>query len=244
MGDKYRTAPVQPSFLVNEFAREHENARRQLPAHAYESPEKPKAHPSAADVASVLGLPPDQITPELIAGLAPLLAEMDRLRWELDQAERRLSWRERQADRHSVVPCLTRRAFVRELESFCAGGDAHGVLAVLQVAGVEALRQIYGMAAGEGALRHCGANVLGALRATDLVGCVGGSDFAILLPGAGLAEGRAKLDEIVGRIKEPAYTWLGQRIPLTPAYGLVALDTSDGAEQAMAAADRDRRGLK
>lgn len=242
MGDAYRTEPVQRSLMINEFAGEHDTSRRHPPSHAYENHDQPKGHPSAADLASVLGLPAEAVSPALLAALTPLLSEMDRLRWELDQAERRLDWRERQADRHSIVPCLSRRAFVRELESLLQGGDAHGSLAVVQVAGIEALRQIHGMAAGDGALRHCCANILGALRSTDLVGCLGGSDFALLLLGAGADEARDKLEEIVGRIKEPAYTWLGQRIPLTPAFGLAAIDR-DGAEPALAAADRNRRGL-
>lgn len=242
MGDAYRTEPVQRSLMINEFAGEHDTSRRQPPFHAYENHDQPKGHPSAADLASVLGLPAEAVSPALLAALVPLLSEMDRLRWELDQAERRLNWRERQADRHSIVPCLSRRAFVRELETLLLGGDAHGSLAVLQVAGIEALRQIYGMAAGDGALRHCCANILGALRSTDLVGCLGGSDFALLLLGADADEARDKLDEIVGRIKDPAYVWLGQRIPLTPAFGLAAINR-DGAEPALAAADRNRRGL-
>jgi diguanylate cyclase (GGDEF)-like protein len=242
MGDEYRTERVQRSLMINEFAHEHDNARRRLPPHAYENP-TPKAHPSAADVSSVLGLPADQVTDELLAALVPLLTEMDRLRWELEQAERRLTWREHQADRHSIVPCLTRRAFVREVDTFQAGGDVHGCVAVLHVAGIEALRQFYGLAAGEGALRHICANILGTLRNTDLVGCLGGSEFGILLPGAGEDEAAAKLAEIVTRIKDPDFTWLGQRMPVTPAFGVHALEAGDGGEQALAAADRARRRL-
>lgn len=243
MGDEYRTERVHRSVMINEFAPEHDTARRRLPPHAYEN-HAPKAHPAAADVSSVLGLPAEQVTEELLAALAPLLTEMDRLRWELDQAERRLIWRERQADRHSIVPCLTRRAFVREVDTFQAGGDAHGCVAVLHVAGIEVLRQFYGLAAGEGALRYICANVLGALRNTDLVGCLGGSEFGILLPGAGETEAATKLDEIVTRIKDPAFTWLGQRMPLTPAFGVHALEPGEGGEQALAAADRKRRRLE
>lgn len=245
MGDEYRTEKVQRSLMINEFAHERDNARRRLPPHAYENAGGPaKGHPSAADLASVLGLPGHLVTPELLTALTPLLSEMDRLRWELDQAQRRLAWRERQADRHSVVPCLTRRAFVRELESFLVGGEARGCVAVLHVAGVEALRQIYGMAAGEGALRHICANVLGALRSTDLVACLGGSDFGMLLPGAGIDEATVKLNEIVDRIRAPGFFWLDQKIPLTPAFGVHALEKGEGAEPALAAADRVRRRLE
>lgn len=245
MADEYRTERVSRSQMINEFAHEHDNSRRRLPPHAYENAGgQPKGHPSAADLASVMGLPAHLVTPELLTALTPLLSEMDRLRWALDQAERRLAWREKQADRHSVVPCLTRRAFVRELESFLAGGQSHGSLAVLQVAGVEALRQLYGMAAGEGALRHICANVLGALRSTDIVGCLGGSDFAMLLAGAGREEATDKLNEIVARIREPGFFWLAQKIPLTPAFGIHALEAGEGAEPALAAADRVRRRLE
>lgn len=243
MGDGYRTEPLHRSMPINDFAGEHDPSRRHPPPHAYANHDQPKGHPSAADLASVLGLPAESLSPALLTALVSLLSELDRLRWELGQAERRLDWRERQADRHSIVPCLSRRAFVRELEFLLLGGDVHGSLAVLQVAGIEALRQIHGMAAGDGALRHCCANILGGLRSTDLVGCLGGSDFAVLLLGAGADEARDKLGEIVGRIKDPAFTWLGQRIPLIPAFGLAVMN-GDGAEQMLAAADRDRRGLR
>ncbi|WP_173980502.1 diguanylate cyclase domain-containing protein [Magnetospirillum sp. UT-4] len=244
MGDEYRTERVQRSQMINEFALEHDNARRHLPPHAYQAPARPQ-HRSAADIASVLGLPAELVTAELLEALVPVLVELDRLRLLSEQAERRFAWLERQSDRHSVVPCLTRRAFMRELESFLlAGGDAHGTLALVQVAGIEAVRQIYGLAAGDGALRHVCANILGALRASDLVGCLGGSDFAVLLPGTDLAQAGAKLGEITARLADPPYTWLGQRIPLTPGTGLYQLRRGEGAEQALAAADRRRRGLE
>jgi len=242
MADEYRTERVQRTMVINEFAREREPYRRHVPPHAYEA-RPAAAHPSAADVASVLGLPAESLTPELLAALGPLLAEFERLRADAEHWHRRETWMEHQADRHSVVPALNRRAFVREVEAFLGGGDSHGVLATLQVAGVEALRQLHGLAAGEGALRHIAAHVLGAVRGSDLVACVGGSDFAILLPGSEEPQARDKLSEIVARIKTPPFTWLGQPIPLTPAFGLCRLVRGEGAEQALAAADRNRRGL-
>ncbi|OAN60961.1 GGDEF domain-containing protein [Magnetospirillum moscoviense] len=242
MADEYRTERVFRLTAINEFAREHEPYRRHLPPGAYVSTE-PKPKPDAADISSVLGLPAEQVTPELLEALVPLLSELEHLRVNADHFSRREQWMERQADRHSVVPCLNRRAFIREVEAFLASGDAHGIIGTLQVAGVEALRQLHGLAAGEGALRHIAANILGSLRGSDLVACIGGSDFAILLAGSDDNQARAKLADIVIRIKSPPYTWLGQAIPLTPAFGLAVLSRGEGAEQALAAADRNRRGL-
>jgi GGDEF domain-containing protein len=242
MSDDYRTEKVFRTNVIHEFGREpHEGQRRHLPPHAYENPDKSSSH-SSADAASVLGLPADRVTPEVLAALLPLLAELERLRWKSEQADRRQTWLEQQSDRHSVVPCLTRRAFMRELDGYLVGGGG-GVVALIQVAGIEALRQLHGLAAGEGALRHICATVIGALRTTDVVGCLGGSDFAILLPGADFPQARTKLDEIIAHMTDPPYMWLGQRIPLQSACGLHVLTAGEGAEQAVAAADRHRRGL-
>lgn len=245
MPGDYRTERVDPTLRVPEHHPGHDGAhyRRHLPPHAYEGPPQPPHHPPAADVASVLGLPVDEVTPALLAAVAPLLSEIDRLHWAAEQAEHRAHWLERHSDRHSVVPCLTRRALVRELDSFLTGGECLGTLALVQVAGVEALRQFYGLAAGEGALRHIAATILGALRASDIVGCLGGSDFAILLPGTGEDQARPKLESICARMCDPAYTWMDHRIPLKPAFGLHALGPGDSGESALAAADLARRGV-
>ncbi|MGE5517016.1 MAG: GGDEF domain-containing protein [Bacteroidota bacterium] len=244
MSSDYRTERVEPALRVTEHPPGHDGApRRHLPPHAYEGPPRPPHHPPAADVASVLGMSADAVTPAMLAAVTPLLAEIDRLHWLLEQAEGRAHWLERQVDRHSVVPCLTRRAFVREVESFVSGGDCLGTLALVQVAGVEALRQIFGLAAGEGAMRHIAAIILGALRSTDIVGCLGGSDFALLLPGTSVEQARPKLDSICARMTEPPFVWLERAVPLKPAYGLHALAAGDSGESAIAAADMARRGV-
>jgi GGDEF domain-containing protein len=244
MANEYRTERVDPTFRVREYGPNHDGPpRRHLPPHAYEQPASPPSHPSAADVASVLGMSADAVSPALLEAVAPLLHEIERLHWLADQAERRASWLDRQSDRHSVVPCLTRRAFVRELDSFIGGGNAHGTMALIQVTGVEALRHFHGLAAGEGALRHIAANILGALRSTDMVGCLGGADFAVLMPGTPEDQARPKLEIICGRIVQPAFTWAGVPIHLEPAFGLHPLRPGEGGEQALAAADLARRGL-
>lgn len=245
MGSDYRTERVDPTPRVPEYASGHDGPpRRHLPPHAYEAPEGPRRHAQAADVASVLGLPADAMTPALLAAVTPILAEIDRLRWIAEQAEHRANWLESRSDRHSVVPCLTRRAFVRELDSFLAGGDSFGTLVLIQVAGVEALRQACGIVAGEGALRHIAAVILGALRNSDMVGCLGGSDFAVLLPGTSEDQARLKLDAILARMTDPPYSWMGQAIVLHPAYGLHVLVAGDSGESAIAAADLARRGVR
>ncbi len=242
MSDDYRTERVRPTNMIQALGRDFpEGQRRHLPPHAYEAPGQKLPH-NPDDAASVLGLPADQLSSQVLQALLPLLSELERLRWKERQNDRRQAWLENQADRHSVVPCLTRRAFMRETDVFLSGGG-HGVVALIQVAGIEALRQLHGLAAGEGALRHICATIIGALRNTDIVGCLGGSDFALLMPGSDDVNARTKLDEILNHMGDPPFQWLGQRIPLQPACGLHVLQAGEGAEQAVAAADRNRRGI-
>lgn len=242
MSNSYRTEPVDRTWMVQEHAHDHEGGRRHLPPHAYEQ-HQPKPPPDVEDVASVVGMPADEVSPALLAALTPLLAEIDRLHWQADQAGHRIAWLEHQADRHSVVPCLSRRAVLREIDLYLTGGEPpQGMLAVVQVCGFEDLRTRHGLPAGESALRHVGATIIGALRTSDVVGCLGFSDFAILLPGTPAADAGAKLTEICARMNEPALTWGGERLQLQPSFGLHPLQPGEDAENAVAAADRARRG--
>lgn len=243
MADEYRTERIRPAAMINEYGRDHEASRRDYRAYAHPTaPASPKR--SAGDLASILGLPVGLLTPEVLETAEALIAEIERLRWIEEQSARRLTHLEHQSDRHSIVPCLTRRAFMRELDGFLVGGDCVGVLAIIHLGGVERLRLVHGLAAGEGALRHGAANILAALRTTDVVGCIGGSDFATLMPAADEHFAHLKIGEIGRRINDPAFTWLGQPVRFPTIVGLHALERGEGGEQALAAADRARRGLE
>ncbi len=236
----YRTKPVSTAFMVQEFAREHEPPRRHVPPRAYSA--QPERQPrTAQDAAEVLGLTGDLVDDVLLEALGPAMDEIDRLRALEEQAEHRLAWVERQSDRHSLLPCLNRRAFIRELENFLMGGDAFGAVGLVHVAGVEELSGLYGLAAGDGGLRHACAKLMGGLRPTDVVGCLGGSDFVFLLPGTTQAAAEKTLSRMVAQLTIFPYLWAGQPMTLHPSLGVYALGAGDNAELALAGADVARR---
>lgn len=244
MSNDYRTAPVVSTTMVNEFAQQHDHPppRRQPHPHAY-----PQAHeapaPSAADIASLLGLPADQVTPDLLARLGPVLAERDDLRQHLHHATRRVELLGLQAERDCVVPAMNRRAFVREIEGFAAQSRLHGVVVVLHVGGIETLRLVHGLAAGEGALRHVCAAALSHLRATDHIALLGGSEFGLLMPECGESDARMRLGEMCRAVNDPRFVWLGQPQLLVTLYGIHTLAPGDSGEHAVASADAKRRGV-
>jgi len=243
MTDEYRAERVLGVPKATEFPQQHNTSqRRGYLAYAAKHPEPPLQH-SIHDVALLLGLDAETLSPTVVAAVLPLLAEIDRQRGLAEQNDRRRAYLEQAADRHSVVPCLNRRAFLRDLDGVLQSGEAVGTVAVLHVGGVERLCQIHGLAAGEGALRHAAAAIIGAIRASDLLGCLVGSDFGLLLLGTSGLAADDKLEEICGRINAPPYTWAGQPVALSCLFGLATPHPDDSAEGVVAAADRARCGL-
>jgi len=243
MSDDYRAERVLGVPKATEFPQQHGSPqRRGYQAYAAKHPEPPLQH-SIHDVALLLGLDAETLSPAVVSAVMQLLAEIDRQRGLAEQNERRRAFLEQVADRHSVVPCLTRRAFLRELDGVLQSGEEAGTVAVLHIGGIERICQIQGMAAGEGALRHAAAAIIGATRASDLVGCLVGSDFGVLLLGTNALAADDKLEEICRRINGPSYTWAGQPMPLACLFGLATPSQGDTAEAVVAAADRARCGV-
>jgi diguanylate cyclase (GGDEF)-like protein len=244
MANQFHTDPVYSVGHVNEYARDRDSHPSGHHPHSpYPQNDPPHVQHSVADVASILGLPDAAITPAVLKAVTGLLSEADRLRWMESQTRRRQAFLEGLAERHPVVPTLNRRGFIRELEALLSTGHGSGTLVLLHVAGIEHLRQIQGLAAGDGALRHVSAHLIGSLRSSDPVGLMGGSDFALLLSGTELSAAREKVRDIMERINQQPYYWQGDVHSFALFSGYHVLQPGENAESAVAAADRARRGL-
>ncbi len=234
----YRAERVRAVPGASEFPPQHDlPQRRGYNAYAAAAAGRAAAPHAIRDVASVLGLPADSLNPTLLAALTPLLDEMDALRWQAGQESRRRALLEQAADRHWLLPCYNRRAFLRELDALLAGGAAEGYLALIHVGGLEELRLDHGLAAADDALRHVGATILGNLRVSDMVGGLGGGDFAAVMLGR-QADPTAKPREIARRINDPPLVWEGQPVVLPVAVGVAPLAPGLAAGQVLGEADR------
>lgn len=248
MSDNYRAEPVYRSGRLRPLDRHPSDTGRythhqsHLPPHAYEPPPRPPVPADAGDVARILGLDGRHLTDDILAAVTPLLGELDRLREHADRAEHRAAWMERQSDSHPVVPCLTRRAFLRELDAYLAG-DGDGIVALVSVGGMEALRRREGLAAADAGLYHAATAMIGALRASDLIACLGGADFALLLVGAAADTVHAEVAEIAGRIQDQSLVWEGREQVLMPAWGIAVIDGTAGAQELIDSADLDLRAV-
>jgi diguanylate cyclase (GGDEF)-like protein len=154
--------------------------------------------------------------------------------------ERRL---DEEARTDALTGCANRRAFLREAEQEFArvrryGGDLS--LMMLDVDHFKTINDRRGHPAGDEALRELARVCAGTLRAQDVVGRVGGEEFAVLLRSTGEREAT----EVAERLRQAvAATEVrvggGPPLRLTTSVGVAGLHEADPAvETVLARADR------
>ncbi len=193
-----------------------------------------------ADSVSVLGIPEIELTERVRAAIQALLAELDALRRELAGTRGRMAELERLADQDTLVPVPNRRGFVREMHRVFSFARRYGVSASLLYFDLNGFKEIndrLGHAAGDAALLKVGRALVDHVRESDIVGRIGGDEFAVILLQADQAIAEVKAAALAAAIEEEPLLWAGEAVTLSLAYGVSALDTIDPTE-ALAAADR------
>ena len=192
------------------------------------------------DSAAFLGLGEAELTGPVQAALSALLGEIDELRKEVGRLKSRLIEAEALADRDALTPLLNRRAFVRELARVIAfiqryGGPAS--LIYFDLDGFKAVNDRFGHAAGDMALTAVAERFAANVRESDIVGRIGGDEFAVILVHADIATAAAKAEALAHDITAepaPCGEWL---IPLKISYGVRKIVPGLTAEQMLAGAD-------
>ena len=138
-----------------------------------------------------------------------------------------------------LTGALNRRAFVERLDAEIARSARFGASCAVAVVDVDHFKDIndrFGHAAGDAALRNLVATVSGRLRRGDVVGRLGGEEFAVALSGADAEGAEAYANTLRGLVAAEA----AQRgIPFTVSVGVAALVPSAtiDAELLLATAD-------
>lgn len=101
------------------------------------------------------------------------------------------------------------------------------------------INDTWGHAIGDGVLQHFARMLRAQLREIDLVGRIGGEEFAVVLPDTNIESAHLFARDMQRRIADTPYLTGGQRIPLTVSIGISALHTRDeDAELALSRSDR------
>lgn len=173
--------------------------------------------------------------------LAQLRAEIGRLSEELARAEARIAELEAHADVDPLVEVLNRRGFERELVRSLAHVRRYGdeiALLFIDLDGFKAVNDAHGHAAGDALLKAVTRALVGHVRASDVVGRLGGDEFGVLMWKIGEDQARAKVRELEMEIAATGLPHGGTLLAVGASAGLVMLSAGASAASAIDAADR------
>jgi len=194
------------------------------------------------DTSSVLGIPPEEMTPKVRSAIMALMSEVDNMRKELELAHRKITELEKLADLDSMIAISNRRAFVREMTRMISYSQRYGInssLIYLDLNDLKVINDTYGHAAGDAALIHMTNTIVKNLRDSDIVGRLGGDEFGIILPKASESAALVKAQSLIKIIEKNPLNWQGTDIHLHVAYGIYALLGTESADQALDKADQN-----
>ena len=199
-----------------------------------------------------MGLPQPRMDDEF-PSVTALLAENERLKRELAVARARVGELEARADIDPLLDILNRRGFERELKRALAHVKRYGTQAVLMFVDLDGFKGIndrYGHGAGDLLLKAVARELIGHVRASDIVGRIGGDEFGVLLWRLEGPQATAKARELEAMIAQVGIPHGKARIEVAASIGIAPLvedaspaDIIAAADQAMYVRKDERRGL-
>jgi diguanylate cyclase (GGDEF)-like protein len=197
--------------------------------------EAEKAPPELSDLTD------DELTPEAQAAMLRLVEEIGRLRDALALSDRRIAHLESVADEDPLTPAVNRRAFLRELERSAAASERYGVptsVVYLDIDGFKAVNDRFGHAVGDEVLTAVAHALVENVRASDVVGRLGGDEFGVILARADATQGAEKAAALTRVIDAIEIAHDGVSVPFSASAGVYTMGPGVSAADALAAADR------
>ena len=160
--------------------------------------------------------------------LAQALQELSRVNDEL----------ERRATFDAMTGVLNREAFLKRLADLRRSADA-GALLIMDVDYFKIINDSYGHPVGDTALIAIAQQIEPVLRSSDVVGRIGGEEFAAYLPGTDMGSAIAVAHKIRNRIESVEFRPDGQTLhALTVSVGVGAVGPERKVSEIMREADR------
>ena len=193
-----------------------------------------------ADSVEFLGVTAAEMTPAVQAAIQTLLSELDDLRNEVGQLKGRLQAAEALADRDALTPLLNRRGFLRELaraRTFAQRYGAPASLVYFDLDGFKAINDRHGHAAGDSALNAVAERLMANIRESDIVGRMGGDEFALVLVQADQATAEAKAAALAEAVQRDPVVFEGGSARIGISYGVREIAHDADPESLIAQAD-------
>jgi diguanylate cyclase (GGDEF)-like protein len=170
-----------------------------------------------------------------------LLSEIEHLKRELAVARARVGELEARADIDPMLDVLNRRGFERELKRAIAYAKRYGTQAALlfiDLDGFKAVNDRHGHGTGDALLKAVTRELVARVRASDVVGRLGGDEFGVVIWWVDEADAKAKARELE-RLIERVNVMHGQaQVQVAASVGAAPLLADAAAAEIIAAADR------
>src|SRR5262245_8874233 len=172
--------------------------------------------------------------------VALLLSEIEHLKRELAVARARVGELEARADIDPMLDVLNRRGFERELKRAIAYVKRYGTQAALMfidLDGFKAVNDRHGHGTGDALLKAVTRELVARVRASDVVGRLGGDEFGVVIWWVDEADAKAKARELE-RLIERVNVMHGQaQVQVAASVGAAPLLADATAAEIIAAAD-------
>jgi diguanylate cyclase (GGDEF)-like protein/PAS domain S-box-containing protein len=145
------------------------------------------------------------------------------------------------ADHDALTGLANRRSFEENLARELAITDRYhreGAMLLVDLDGLKDVNDTLGHAHGDELLRNIGELIGSRTRDTDMVGRIGGDEFAVLLPGTTVAGAKALAEDLLQSIRDHGMVAGAQRLRATACAGIAGFGgEKTSAEDVMVAAD-------
>ncbi|MDQ5911557.1 MAG: putative Diguanylate cyclase [Pseudomonadota bacterium] len=149
-----------------------------------------------------------------------------------DETQRQAQERElrRLATTDHLTGMANRRHFLKQVDLELQRFKRYAAPATLLMVDLDHFKRINdtcGHAAGDQTLQHFASIAQTLLRYTDLIGRLGGEEFAILLPATGLEGARLLAERLRGAVANTSIPWESRTIELTVSIGVTRFSSTD-----------------
>ena len=190
---------------------------------------------AAPDSAAFLGLSEADMTPKVVEALKTLMTEIEDLRGEVAMLKLRLN-----EAQDVLAPVLNRRAFLREMKRVASFAQRYGSPASVVFFDLDNFKSVndrFGHAAGDEALRAVAKRLQANVRESDLVGRMGGDEFAVLLAQADKETAVSKAQSLADAIRDQPVQFGEWSAPLHVSWGVREIEPGADPEVALTEAD-------
>lgn len=176
-----------------------------------------------------------------------LVAEIERLRAQIDQLEQRIAHLDLLAHRDALVGLPNRRSFMASLERLIGRVERYGDSASMLFVDMDGLKRIndhFGHHAGDQALIQVAEMLVSSVRKSDCVARIGGDEFGILLERADEHAAWEMALRIVETIVSAQYCLEDECLPLSVAVGVATIREGDTPISVIDRADKEMYRVK